>query len=249
MPPKTKCKECVFLTDNDCFLDIKNKIMSQYPDLYNESNFIIEDGSLVINDFLCPVGTKVSEDEKRSKDELAELSVNNNIANIYLLYFIDENLEIFENNLRVLKESFVKPVYLSIIKPLGTKLASNDIVTLLQKYDVCAWKIHNILQELTYCEAVDMVLSTNLGNKDSKHYCIWDNCPIPELYLNTASDILTYLSSRSPIISPFKNEPVHTGCVIPFVFYKNEDNKGCHGNVIMKIFESDDHNRFVVSIV
>jgi hypothetical protein len=249
MPPKTKCKECVFLTDKECSLDIKDKIISQYPDIYNEFNFTIEDGSLVINDFLCPVGMSVSEDDNRSKEELAELSITCNTASIYLIYFITEDLEIFENNLKILKQSFVKPVYLSIIKSHGVKLASNDIVALLQKYDVCAWKIHNILQELTYCESVDMVLSTNLGNKDSKHYCIWDNSPIPELYFNTASDILTYLSSRSPIINPFKDEPVHTGCIIPFVFYKNDTNKSCHGNIIMKIFESENHNRFTISIV
>lgn len=249
MPPKTKCEKCVFLEDNECSLDIKEKIISQYPEIYNDSNFTIENGFLVINDFLCPVGMSVPADDDRSKDELAELSVNNNIAQIYLVYFIDENLEIFENNLKTLKDSFVKPAYISVVKSLETKIESNHIVSLLQKYDICAWKVHSLMRDLTYCEAVDMIFGTNSGNKNSKHYCIWDNSPIPELYFNTANDILTYLSSRSPIIAPFKNEPVHAGCVIPFVFYKNDKNKGCHGNVIVNVFESEDHNRFVVSIV
>lgn len=252
MPPLTKCYKCKFKKidinnqQTGCSADIKEKIISQYPDIYSENNFTFIDGHWTINDFLCPIGRpgEISE----NIEDINEAYEQNKIR-LYLVYFMDSDLEQLEKNLITLKESFVKPSYISIIlKPDLTKL-SNTIVGLLQKHHICQWKVHSFIEELTYCEYVDTVLSTNIKNNNTLCYSIWDNSPIPELYYNTVSDALTFLSAKNPIIEPIKKEPYHIGCVIPFSTYLHDDFKKCHGLIVYNLFDNPSHNRFVISVI
>lgn len=252
MAPRTKCYKCKFkkIDINNhqvgCYADIKEKIISQYPDIYSENSFSFVDGHWMIDDFLCPIGRPGEVTD--NFDEINKAYQDNKIR-LYLVYFMNEDLDQLEKNLITLKNSYIKPCYISIIlKPQLSSLSKN-IVELLQKYEISPWKVHTFIEEVNYCEYVDVVLSTNIKNNNTQYYSIWDNSEIPELYYNTASDVLTFLSAKNPIIEPIKTEPYHIGCVIPFSTYLHDDFKKCHGLVVYNLFDSPSHNRLVVSII
>lgn len=252
MPPKTSCKKCIFaIKENNiqigCEHNIKDKIISQFPSLYSDQSFETVDNSWVINDFLCPVG-RSNIDESKSLEENLLYAQQISQASIYLIYFLDNDLDTFEKNLQTLKDSFVKPKFLSIIKPKNLNIQSKKIIELLDKYMICKWKIHNLFEELDYYHAVDLVLATNVGNNNTKYYCVWDNSPIPELYFNTISDSLIYLYSKSPIIAPVKEDPYPIGCVIPFIVFKNEEHVKSH-QLVMDSINKYNNKLFIVSIV
>lgn len=251
MPPKTNCKKCIFAikkdgTQIDCEHNIKHKLVNQFPSLFSEDSFEIVDDSWLINDFLCPVG-KSNIDESKTLEENLLYTQQISQANIYLIYFIDNNLDIFEKNLQTLKESFVKPKFLSIVKPKNLTIQSKEIIYLLDKYGICKWKIHNLFENLDYYQSVDLVLATNTGNNNTKYYCVWDNSIIPELYFNTVSDSLIYLYSKSPIIAPVKQDPYPVGCVIPFIVFKNENHVKSH-QLVMDSINNYNNKLFIVSI-
>lgn len=251
MPPKTNCKKCVFaIKENgiqiDCEHNVKDKITNQFPSIFSNESFQNIDGSWTINDFVCPVGRPKLDSSKTLEENIYDTQKTSQ-ASIYLIYFIDDNIDMFEKNLQTLNNSFVKPQYISIIKPKNINIKSNKIVELLNKYSLCKWKIHNLLDNLNYYQSVDLVLATNTGNNNTKYYCVWDNSEIPKLYFNTISDSLIYLYSKSPIIAPVKNYPFPIGCVVPFLIFKNEDHIKSHKLIIDSINDSN-NKLFIISI-
>lgn len=252
MPPQTKCNKCKFkkVDDNniqiDCFADVKTRIIEHYPSVYSEDSFELVDNSWVINDFLCPIARPGQLSD--NIEDVNEAYQQNKIR-LYLIYFMDDNIDQLEKNLITLKESFVKPCYISIILKPHLSQLSNTIVKLLQKHHICPWKVHSFVEEVNYCDYVDTVLSTNAKNNNTLCYSIWDNSPIPELYYNTVSDALTFLSAKNPIIEPLRKEPYHIGCVIPFSTYFHSDFKKSHGLVVYDLFDNPTHNRFVISVI
>lgn len=252
MPPQTKCNKCKFkkIDDNevqiDCLADVKTKILDQYPEIYSENSFNIVDNAWVIDDFLCPIARpgQIS----NNVEDVNEAYEQNKIR-LYLIYFMDSDIVQLEKNLAILKESFVKPSYISIILQPQFNYLSNSIIELLQKYNICTWKVHSFVEEFTYCEYVDNVLSTNAKNNNTTCYSIWDNSPIPELYYNTINDALSFLSAKNPIIQPIKTEPYHVGCVVPFSTYFHSDFSKCHGLIVYHLFDNPSHNRLVISLL
>lgn len=251
MPPLTKCNKCKFKKVNadniqiGCTANVDSKIMTQYPDIYTKDSFNLIDNSWVITDFLCPIARPGSISDNT---EDINLAYEQNKIRLYLIYFMDDNIDQLELNLATLKESFVQPCYMSIVLEPKFNYLADKIVALLQKYNLCTWKVHSFVEEFTYCEYVDNVLSTNAKNNNTSCYSIWDNSPIPELYYNTINDALTFLSAKNPIIEPIKKELYHVGCVIPFGTYFHSDFNKAHGLIVYNLFDNPSHNRLVISL-
>jgi len=242
--PTTNCDACDFF-NGICELDIPEKLRNQYPDIYTVENFIDN----TITNFLCPVGISKDALTDLSKEDKQERAIKGNNAGIYLIYFLDNNdIDTLEKNLEYLKKSFTVPSYISIVKPVNSQLQSEDIVALLQKYNVCAWKLHNMLEELDNFKTVDFVLDTNIGKNNTRFYMIWDNQPLPESYLNTVNDALTFLSALKPIITPITNSKgkiPYAGCVIPFRLYRNEQNQKCHSITVFNLFDENNIDQYL----
>jgi hypothetical protein len=92
-------------------------------------------------------------------------------------------------------------------------------------------------------KAIDFVLDTNINNQNTRCYMVWDNRPMPYTYINTANEIMTYLSAVNPVITPIENE-VNVGCVVPFRLYKNETHQKNHAFVMWNVMQNDNETRY-----
>jgi hypothetical protein len=232
----TKCEKCVFALTGDghqtgCFFDIPETIVTQYASVYNKKQTLVEtsSGFWKLMNFTCPLALTTQAKEYLTSNGVDANNIGNTMLELtrhkyYLVYFLDDNLDTFETNLEQLSKHFCKPSYISFVKKT-TKHTPLEIMGVLNKYNMCQWKLHDIVEpNLTDSEIIDMILDTNLGTQDTKALSVWYNdCYLPADYFDKINETMNYFLNKPAYVTA--NTDGFNGLFLPFAAYTSNHNK------------------------
>jgi len=154
----TNCNKCSFYENHECQFHMPDILLKTFPMVFNESKFQNDQ----IYDFYCPYARtaewlKVKTDAGLSDDAIMN-EVLSQKPSYTIIYFVDDNLQNFENNIQILSSNDYGYMYLVSKSQNNNKL----YLSILEKYKTKNWKYHAILdQEMTECEIIDMILDAS----------------------------------------------------------------------------------------
>lgn len=239
--PTTHCKNCKFaIKDNDeqtgCFFNVEKSLVYNYPEIYSDENFGIKDNYWTINDYICMYRKPL---DYMQDDPVSELPEYRNIG-LLLVYFLDDNIDDFTNNMQRLANSNISPEFISIIGQYGiSNHTVSDAIHFMNQYSFCKWKFHRLLRNLDAFESVDLALTNTARKNKTQFYSVWSNSlPIPDQYYTMANSAIFDLLTKRPVVSPFCKDRnnVDIGQVIPFFIYGNEKNVNSHALTMHNLF-------------
>lgn len=252
----TNCKACTF-NNGECELKIPNLLVEQFPFAYKQSNILYQNSKLerIIN-FHCPMA--LNQDAKNylvltkninpeNKEEIKSTLKNITRNKYYLIYFLDDNLDQFKNNLDSLYGGYgdnresnpVLPVYLSIVN-ISPSLSIKNILPYLDIVPNTDWKIHNVLDKtLNPSRHIDMVLGTNMEKSGCDCVAIWNNkYLLPNRYFDRINDTINYFINKSVYFIP-DNMSDFNGLYMPISAYTQHHN---NFDITLEMLTQDTNN-------
>lgn len=218
----TQCKSCIFAQhdgkqQNGCVFDVPKNLSDSFSSLYHNAVSVV-DGFYKINNFKCPYGT--TEEWRQSAiesgidpEDIISIVLKMTGMSYYLVYNLDNNLDMLNNNLTKISQMNCLPMFISFIKPTTMSVKHQDLWKVLDQFTFTKWKLHNITESsLSYFDTIDMVLDTNLTEK-TKIVSFWNNkYMISSDYFDRANQTLNYFLNKSAYISSHDVETISGFC-------------------------------------
>lgn len=228
----TNCKNCIFAQhdgqqQNGCVFDVPKNLNKSFKHLY-PNTLTIKDGFYNLENFKCPYGvTEAWRQEAISSgvpaEDIPSIVLKMTSMSYYLIYYLDDNIDILTNNLNRLSNMHCLPIFISFIKPIKMSIQSNELLKILNKYTFCKWKLHNIVDDkISYYDTIDMIVSTNLTEK-IKILSLWNNkYMLTSDYFDRANQTLNYFLDKPVFISSYDNETNNGICFHVSAYINNE---------------------------
>lgn len=220
----TKCSKCIFANNGNCSIDVPNRMIELYPDIYNNTNFKLDrKNNLVITNFKCPYARtkdwlKIITDQKLDPITSVEKEIS---IKYHLVMIMNKNTYLnFKTNMDAIFSSHNKPAFISLVlRNFEQKDVDSIVYSIDNEYSPrIAWKLYNIIDDqLTTSEAIDLAIDSNLEANSSNILCVMNNdYVVSDNFFDAANNIFNYLLNKKVAIIP-KNLFMFHNIMIPSI--------------------------------
>ena len=157
----TNCNKCCFYKDKTCEFNVPDILFNTFPMVFDDKKFQNDN----IYDFYCPyartqewLDLKMSDESSTINGVMDEVLVQR--PSYMMIYFINDNLENFEHNIKILSNN--QHGYIYLVSKSNLKIDSKKYISILEDNKVKNWKYHSMVDdEMTECEIIDMILDSS----------------------------------------------------------------------------------------